>query len=75
MPPMQRIQQREAQASVNKSFRQWADENLGEGSEWLDRKVRADELLNAYNQDTRSNRYITDSYLRCQLLGTLFVTV
>lgn len=55
MPPMQRIQQREAQASVNKSFRQWADENLGEGSEWLDRKVRADELLNAYNQDTRFN--------------------
>lgn len=55
MPPMQRIQQREAQASVNKSFRQWADENLGEGSEWLDRKVRADELLNAYNQDTRYN--------------------
>ena len=51
MPPMQRIQQREAQASVSKSFRQWADENLGEGSEWLDRKVRADELLNAYNQD------------------------
>ena len=55
MPPMQRIQQREAQASVNKSFRQWADENLDEGCEWLDCKVRADELLNAYNQDTRYN--------------------
>lgn len=52
MPPMQRIQQREIQASIYKNFRQWADENLGEGSEWLDRKVRSDELLSVYNQDT-----------------------
>ena len=51
MPPKQRIQQREAQASVSKSFRQWADENLAEGSEWLDHKVRADEMVNAYSQD------------------------
>lgn len=55
MPPMAHIERRELQASIYKDFRQWADENLAEGSEWLDRKVRADELLNAYNQDTRYN--------------------
>ncbi len=55
MPPMQRIQHREALASIYKDFRQWATENLDEGSEWLDRKVRSDELLLAYNQDTRYN--------------------
>lgn len=55
MPPMARIERRELQSSISESFRQWADENLGEGSEWLDKKVRADELLNAYNQDTRYN--------------------
>lgn len=52
MPPLARIERRELQASIYKDFRQWADENLGEGSEWLDRKVRADELLSAYNQFT-----------------------
>ena len=55
MPPMAHIERRELQASIYKDFRQWADDNLGEGSEWLDRKVRTDELLNAYNQDTRYN--------------------
>jgi hypothetical protein len=55
MPPIKNIEKRELQASISDSFRQWADENLGEGCEWLDRKVRSDELLNAYNQDTRFN--------------------
>lgn len=55
MPPIKNIEKRELQASISDSFRQWADENLCEGSEWLDRKVRSDELLNAYNQDTRYN--------------------
>lgn len=55
MPPIKNIEKRELQASITDSFRQWADENLGEGSEWLDRKVRTEELLNAYNQDTRFN--------------------
>ena len=55
MPPIKNIEKRELQASISDSFRQWADENLGEGCEWLDRKVRSDELLNAYNQDTRYN--------------------
>ena len=51
MPPMAHIERRELQTSIYKDFRQWADENLGEGSEWLDRKVRAIDLLNAYKQD------------------------
>lgn len=55
IPPMQRIQRREQQALLGKDFRQWADENLCEGSEYIDREVRADELLAAFNHETGYN--------------------
>ena len=52
-PPMARIERRELQTAIGDTFMQWANENLAPGSEWLDRKVKADDLLAAFNQDTR----------------------
>lgn len=54
MPPIKNIEQRELQASISDGFRQWADEVLGEGSEYLDKPVKADLLLGLYKQETNS---------------------
>ena len=54
MPPLGRIERREQQAALGKDFRQWAEENLGEGSEYLDRDIRLDDLYNTFRQETRS---------------------
>jgi hypothetical protein len=54
MPPVKNIQQRELQAAISDGFRQWADEMLGEGSEYLDKPVKADLLLGLYKQETNS---------------------
>lgn len=52
IPPTKRIQLRELQAAIGDKFREWADENLCEGSEYLDKIVKADELLNMFNNET-----------------------
>ena len=54
MPPVKNIQQRELQAAISDGFRQWADEMLSEGSEYLDKPVKADLLLGLYKQETNS---------------------
>ena len=54
MPPIKNIEQRELQAAISDGFRQWADEVLGEGSEYLDKPVKADLLLGLYKQETNS---------------------
>lgn len=52
IPPTKRIQLRELQAAIGDKFREWADENLCEGSEYLDKPVKADELLSMFNNET-----------------------
>ena len=54
MPPIKNIEQRELQAAISDGFRQWADEVLGEGSEYLDKPVKSDLLLGLYKQETNS---------------------
>ena len=54
MPPIKNIEQRELQAAISDGFRQWADEVLGESSEYLDKPVKADLLLGLYKQETNS---------------------
>ena len=54
MPPLGRIERREQRAALGKNFRQWAEENLGEDSEYLDREVKIDELFNLFKQETGS---------------------
>ena len=53
-PPMDRINRRELQAAIGNNIREWFDENLCEGSEFLNRKVSSTTLYNAFIQDTRS---------------------
>ena len=52
MPPLSKIERREQQAAVGKDFRQWADENIGEDSEWLDHEIKAQDMLNDFNRET-----------------------
>lgn len=52
MPPLSKIERREQQAAVGKDFRQWADENIGEDSEWLDNDIKAQDMLNEFNKET-----------------------
>ena len=52
MPPLSKIERREQQAAVGKDFRQWAEENIGEDSEWLDNDVKAQDMLNEFNRET-----------------------
>ena len=55
MPPMGHIERRELQAAIGDQFRQWADENLGEGSEYLDNEtVKLDDLFNMFVHETSS---------------------
>ena len=53
MPPMSRIDRREQMAAVGKDFKQWADDFLSPDSGNLDRELRADEMLAAFNAETR----------------------
>ena len=53
-PPMDCINRRELQAAIGNNIREWFDENLCEGSEFLNRKVSSTTLYNAFIQDTRS---------------------
>lgn len=53
-PPMDHINRRELQAAIGNNTREWFDENLCEGSEFLNRKVCSTTLYNAFIQDTRS---------------------
>ncbi len=55
MPPMAHIERRELQAAIGDSIREWFDDNLGEGSEFLDQKVCSNTLYNAFVQDTHSS--------------------
>jgi hypothetical protein len=54
MPPIKNIEKRELQAGISDSFRQWADEMLDMGSEYLDKPVKADLLIGLYKQETNS---------------------
>ncbi len=54
MPPLARIERREQQAALGKDFRQWAEENLNEDSEYLDTCIKLDDLFNMFKQETRS---------------------
>ena len=69
-PPMDRINRRELQAAIGNNIREWLDENLGEGSEFLDRKVCSTTVYNAFVQDTHSNmapKYFTEQLKKwCQ---------
>lgn len=53
MPPMQRIERREQMAAVGKDFKQWADEYFD--STHLDTELKAEDILNAFNNETRYN--------------------
>lgn len=54
MPPIKNIERREQQAAIGDNCREWFDENLSEGSDFLDQKVCSTIMYNAYIQDTRS---------------------
>lgn len=54
IPPMDRINRRELQAAIGDKVLDWFNENLVEGSDFLDRKVCSSTLYNAFIQDTRS---------------------
>ena len=53
-PPMKQIERRELQAAMSDTFREWADETLGEGSEYLDKQVNAETLYEQYKKETDS---------------------
>ncbi len=55
MPPMQRVERREQQAAIGREFRQWADDYFASGNGHLDCPIKADEIVNAFNQETRYN--------------------
>lgn len=53
MPPMRHIEQREQMAAVGDVFKEWADEMLAPGSSLLDCEIKAEEMLNQFNNETR----------------------
>ena len=53
MPPQRRIERREQMAAVGKDFRQWADEFFSEDSDHLDCELKAELVLNDFNQETK----------------------
>ena len=53
MPPLNRIERREQMAAVGKDFKQWADDYFAEDSGNLDCKLKAAQVLNDFNQETR----------------------
>ena len=50
---MNNIEHREQMAAVGKDFKQWADEYFAEDSGNLDIELKAEDLLNAFNTETR----------------------
>jgi hypothetical protein len=73
MPPMGRIERREQMAAVGKDFRQWADDYFAIGSGHLDCDLKAEQVLNDFNAETKfgwSPKKFTQ-HLRdyCQLVG------
>ena len=63
LPPMKRIEIRELQASLGKTFRLWADEYFSQDSGHLDCELKAEEVVNDFNRETRNNwpaRTVTD---------------
>ena len=53
MPPLSRIEQREQMAAVGKDFKEWADDYFAEGGGKLDRELKADSVLNDFNNETK----------------------
>ena len=53
LPPMQRIERREQMAAIGKDFKQWADDYFAPGSGNLDCELKADKVLNDFNQETK----------------------
>jgi 5S rRNA maturation endonuclease (ribonuclease M5) len=53
MPPLGRIGLREQMAAVGKDFKQWADEFLVEDGGNLDCELKAEDMLAAFNAETR----------------------
>jgi hypothetical protein len=53
MPPLSRIERREQMAAVGKDFRQWADDYFAEDSGHLDCDLKAEQVLNDFNQETK----------------------
>jgi len=55
LPPLDTIKKREQKARMGKSFNDWADDALQEGSNWLDKDIKLDDLYNDYKQVTKDN--------------------
>lgn len=53
MPPLSRIERREQMAAVGKDFKQWADDYFAEDSGHLDCDLKAELVLNDFNQETK----------------------
>ena len=53
MPPLGRIGLREQMAAVGKDFKSWADEFLAEDGGNLDCELKAEDMLAAFNAETR----------------------
>lgn len=53
MPPLGRIGLREQMAAVGKDFKSWADEFLAEDGDNLDCELKAEDMLAAFNAETR----------------------
>ena len=53
MPPLSRIERREQMAAVGKDFRQWADDFFAEDRGHLDCELKAEQVLNDFNQETK----------------------
>lgn len=71
LPPMERIEQRELQAAIGKTFQQWADEFFSTNSGHLDCELKADDVIADFNKETHSNwspKRVTDHLKEyCQL--------
>ena len=52
---MKHIERREQQAAIGKEFRQWADDYFAPENGHLDCPIKADEIVSAFNQETRFN--------------------
>lgn len=55
LPPMKCIERRELQATIGKSFQQWADEYFSTDSGHLDCEIKAEDIVNDFNRETHCN--------------------
>lgn len=53
LPPMKNIELRELQATIGKDFKQWADDYFSSDSGHLDCDLKAEDVVNAFNAETR----------------------